>query len=330
MVKWLVSWKKEVNNLRILITGGAGFIGSHLAGSLIQEKHEVSIIDNLHPYYSPERKAQHLKEISQFGQFRFFAIDLLERERTIDSIKKIAPDAIVHLAALPGVAYSISNPLEYIDYDIKATVNVLDGAVQAGVKQVVFASSSSVYGNMKNIPFKEDMANGKPISPYAASKYAAESFCHVYSHLYGIDMKILRFFTVYGPWGRPDMAIAKFIKQLKNREEITVFGSGGSRDYTYVSDIVRGINLALINFKGNAIMNIGSGRPISMEQLVGELKFFYPDMRISQAGERMGDVEQTWADISLAKELIGYEPSVDFSRGIAESVKWAEKYEEFL
>lgn len=316
--------------MKILITGGAGFIGSHFAVKMLQEQHDVAIIDNLHPYYSPERKLQHLEEIKKIGDFHFYQTDLLHRDETIDTIKKISPDAIVHLAALPGVAYSILRPLEYIDYDVKATVNVLEGAGQAGVKQVIFASSSSVYGSMNNIPFKEEMASGKPISPYAASKYSAESFCHVYGHLYGIDIKILRFFTVYGPWGRPDMAIANFIKKLKNGDEITIFGQGGSRDYTYVSDIVNGMSLALSNLEGSAILNIGSGRPVAMEQLLTELKRFFPEMKVKHEGERAGDVERTWADITLARDLLGYEPQVDFSKGIEETVIWANKYEKFL
>ncbi|MCM3572121.1 GDP-mannose 4,6-dehydratase [Mesobacillus subterraneus] len=316
--------------MKILITGGAGFIGSHFAVKMLKEQHEVAIIDNMHPYYSVERKKQHLEVIKQAGDFQFYQADLLEREKTIDMIKRISPEAIVHLAALPGVAYSILRPLEYIDYDVKATVNVLEGAGKAGVKQVIFASSSSVYGMMKNIPFKEDMASGKPISPYAASKYGAESFCHVYGHLYGMDVKILRFFTVYGPWGRPDMAIANFIKKLKNREEIMIFGEGGSRDYTYISDIVNGMSLALKNLEQSAIINIGSGRPVSMNQLLDELRIYYPDMKISREENRAGDVDRTWADLSLARELLGYEPEVDFRKGIAETVAWAEQYENYL
>lgn len=316
--------------VKILITGGAGFIGSHFAVKMLEEQQEVAIIDNLHSYYSPERKKQHLEVIKQSGNFNFYQADLLNREETIGIIKRISPDAVVHLAALPGVAYSILRPLEYIDYDVKATVNVLEGAGQAGVKQIIFASSSSVYGSMRNIPFKEEMATGKPISPYAASKYAAESFCHVYGHLYGMEMKILRFFTVFGPWGRPDMAIANFIKKLKSSEEITVFGQGGSRDYTYVSDIVNGMSLALHKLQGSSIINIGSGRPISMEQLLSELKKYFPGMKVRHEGERAGEVERTWAELSLARELLGYEPKVDFSKGIEETVAWANQYEKIL
>ncbi|WP_079509973.1 SDR family NAD(P)-dependent oxidoreductase [Mesobacillus jeotgali] len=316
--------------MKILITGGAGFIGSHFAVKMLKEQHEVAIIDNLHPYYSVDRKQQHLENIKRTGDFQFCQTNLLDRNETTEIIKKISPEAIVHLAALPGVAYSILRPLEYIDYDVKATVNVLEGAGISGVRQVIFASSSSVYGMMNNIPFKEEMATGKPISPYAASKYAAESFCHVYGHLYNIDVKILRFFTVYGPWGRPDMAIANFIKKLENGEEITIFGKGGSRDYTYVGDIVNGISLALQNLQQSAIINIGSGQPVSMTQLLGELKVYYPDMKIKREEDRAGDVDRTWADISLAKKLLGYEPEMEFSKGIAETVAWAKNNEKFL
>lgn len=328
MVKWLR--KERGVTVKILITGGAGFIGSHFAVKMLEEQHEVAIVDNLHPYYSVERKKKHLDVIKRAGDYQFYQTDLLDRDDTIDIIKKISPEAIVHLAALPGVAYSILRPLEYIDYDVKATVNVLEAAGKAGVKQVIFASSSSVYGMMKNTPFREEMAAGKPISPYAASKYGAESFCHVYGHLYGMDIKILRFFTVYGPWGRPDMAIANFIKKLKNKEEITVFGQGGTRDYTYVGDIVNGIGLALQKLQQSAILNIGSGSPISMDQMLDELKLYYPDMKVRREQNRAGDVDRTWADISLARELLGYEPETDFRIGIAETVAWAEQYEEFL
>jgi len=316
--------------VKILITGGAGFIGSHFAVKMLKEQHEVAIIDNLHPYYSVERKKQHLHIIKEAGEYPFYRNDLLNRDETISLIKKVSPDVIVHLAALPGVAYSILRPLEYIDYDVKATVNVLEGAGQAGVKQVLFASSSSVYGMMKNKPFKEEMACGKPLSPYAASKYAAESFCHVYGRLYGMDVTILRFFTVYGPWGRPDMAIANFLKKAKNKEAITIFGEGGTRDYTYVGDIVNGMALALQKLQQSAILNIGSGRPISMNQLLDELKLYYPDLKIQRENHRAGDVDNTWADISLARELLGYEPETDFKQGIAKTVAWAERYADFL
>ncbi|MBT2688150.1 SDR family NAD(P)-dependent oxidoreductase [Bacillus sp. ISL-47] len=315
--------------MKVLITGGAGFIGSHLARFLIEKNDEVYIIDSLHSYYSQERKREHIKEIKNAGFFYFYEMDLLDREKTISTIKEIAPDTIIHLAALPGVSYSIAQPNEYVDYDIKATINVLEAAGQAGVKKVIFASSSSVYGNSEG-PCKEEMAAGKVISPYAASKYAAESFCHVYEHLYGYKMIILRFFTVYGPWGRPDMAITGFIKKLLNAEAVTVFGEGSARDYTYIDDIVNGINLSIEKLQSSEIINLGSGNPISMEELLAELKGHFSDMKVKREGSRKGDVDKTWADIGKAEQLLGYKPEVSFSDGISETVKWAKKNESIL
>lgn len=315
--------------MKIIITGGAGFIGSHLARRLVLEDHEVHIIDCLHPYYSRERKTLHLENIKKVGKFYYYHEDLLNREETISLIKSISPDVVVHLAALPGVAYSIEKPMEYVDYDIKATINVLEGAGKAGVAKVIFASSSSVYGDQEG-PFSEEMANGQVISPYAAAKYSAESFCHVYEHLYGFQMNILRFFTVYGPWGRPDMAIALFIKKLLKGEEIRLFGSNSARDYTYIDDIVEGIYLTIMNCAVSETFNIGSGRPISMETLVLELSTYFPNIAIKREGSRIGDVQSTWADISKANNLIGYRPKVDFQKGLDETLKWAKEYESFL
>ncbi|WP_391560743.1 NAD-dependent epimerase/dehydratase family protein [Robertmurraya sp.] len=312
--------------MKIMVTGGAGFIGSHLSRRLLLEQHEVFIIDCLHSYYSLDRKRTNLDEIKKLGAFHFFNIDLLDREGTIRLLKEISPDVVIHLAALPGVAYSIDQPLEYVDYDVKATINVLEGAGKAGTRQVIFASSSSVYGNQEG-PFLEEMAIGKVISPYAAAKYSAESFCHVYEHLYGFQMNILRFFTVYGPWGRPDMAIGHFIKKLMNGESIRVFGSGSARDYTYIEDIVEGINLTMMKSKKSETFNIGSGRPITMEHLLSELQIHFPNMVVKREGNRVGDVQQTWADISKAANQLGYQPKVEFSLGLEETVKWAKEYE---
>lgn len=312
-----------------MITGGAGFIGSHLARRLVLEDHEVHIIDCLHPYYSPERKTLQLEHIKKVGEFYFYHHDLLNREETISLIKSISPDIVVHLAALPGVAYSIEKPMEYVDYDIKATINVLEGAGQAEVKKVIFASSSSVYGDQEG-PFREDMASGKVISPYAAAKYSAESFCHVYQHLYGFQINIVRFFTVYGPWGRPDMAIALFIKKLLKGEDIHIYGSNSARDYTYIDDIVEGIYLTMMNCTASETFNIGSGRPIFMETLISELSVYFPKLSFKREGSRKGDVQKTWADISKASDILGYRPKIEFQKGLQETVKWAKEYEAFL
>ncbi|MFD4815755.1 NAD-dependent epimerase/dehydratase family protein [Peribacillus butanolivorans] len=315
--------------MKIIVTGGAGFIGSHLVKRLIQENHDVYVIDCLHPYYSPQRKKKQLENVASFGSFHFFQKDLLDREEMVTIFKQISPHVVVHLAALPGVAYSIEEPLKYVDYDIKATINVLEASGKAGVSKIVFASSSSVYGNQSG-PFKEEIANGKVISPYAASKYSAESYCHVYEYLYGFQVNILRFFTVYGPWGRPDMAIGSFIKKLMNGEKITLFGDGRARDFTYIDDIVNGIYLSINQLMKSEVINIGSGRPILMDTLLAELKRHFPDMKINKEASRVGDVVNTWADISKAKQLLGFEPKVDFIKGLSETVKWAKENETIL
>lgn len=317
--------------MKILITGGAGFIGSHLATVFMAHSHEVHIIDCLHDYYAPARKKQHLKEIEKAGNYSFYPINLLDRDITFNIIQQIKPEVIVHLAALPGVAYSIDEPLQYVDYDIKATINVLEAAGKVGVKKVLFASSSSVYGNAGvEGPVVEGKANGQVVSPYAASKYSAESFCHVYANLYSFQLIIFRFFTVYGPWGRPDMAIGSFIKKLMNNEKIPIFGLENARDYTYIDDIVRGIYLSLFFENGNETFNIGSGRPVSMKRLVDELSLYFPELETTILGNRCGDVQTTWADISKAKKLLGYQPQTSFSEGISRTVLWAKTNEKYI
>jgi UDP-glucuronate 4-epimerase len=194
---------------------------------------------------------------------------------------------------------------------------------------MIFASSSSVYGNQEG-PLKEEMATGKVISPYAASKYSAESFCHVYRHLYGFDTKILRFFTVYGPWVRPDMAIGIFLKKLLEKQAITLYGEDRVRDFTYIDDIIEGIYLALTNLQSSEVINIGSGNPISMLSLLNELKLYFPEIEMRKEASRAGDVVQTWADIRRAEDLLGYKPKVNFKMGLAETVKWAKENEGFL
>ncbi|PLR79603.1 UDP-glucose 4-epimerase [Bacillus canaveralius] len=316
--------------MKVLVTGGAGFIGSHLAQRLINEQHEVTIVDNLHSYYSPERKKQHLRNIQNAGDFKFHHVDLLNSEETLTIFQLISPEAVIHLAALPGVAYSIMNPLKYVDYDIKATINVLEASGKSNISQFIFASSSSVYGNVHEMPCHEEMAKGNVISPYAASKYSAEAFCRVYEHLYGFPVKILRFFTVYGPWGRPDMAISSFIKKLLKSEHISVYGNGSARDYTYIDDIITGIYYALTRLDSSEVLNIGSGRPVSMDTLINELKTYFPNMKVKREVWRKGDVHSTWADITKAGIHLGYQPSVDFQTGIARTIEWAKQYESFL
>lgn len=313
--------------MNILVTGGAGFIGSHLSARLIQNGSVVTIIDNLHSYYDVGLKKKQLIEIEKQGTFQFYQTDLLSYEETYEVFKSNHFDAVIHLAALPGVANSLIKPLDYIDYDIKATVNVLKAAGETNVGHVIFASSSSVYGNQKNVPLKEEMATGKVVSPYAAAKYGAESFCHAYSALYGFQMTILRFFTVYGPWGRPDMAITSFISRLRRNQEITVFGEATARDYTFIDDIVDGIIASLYYKESNEIFNLGSANPIEMSELLDELRYYFPTMRVRKGPFRQGDVDSTWADISKAQKLLKFHPTVSFKEGIKRTIDWAYQHE---
>ncbi len=313
--------------MKIIVTGGAGFIGCHLSRKLVEEGNEVLVIDALHPYYSKKRKIDQLKYIGEAGTFRYEEKNLLDDVEEVQEIfMEFQADCVVHLAALPGVSYSLEAPGQYVDYDVKATVNVLKFSGESNVKHVLYASSSSVYGEQANEPLSEEMAAGKVISPYAAAKYGAEAFCHAFASMYQYDMTILRFFTVYGPWGRPDMAITKFIEKILNGEEITVFGNGTSRDYTYIDDIIEGISAAIHKARGTNIINLGSSKPVSIEDLLAALAKHFSNMKIQQAGFRQGDVTSTWADTTKARQLLDFRAKVPFEEGLARTVKWAVDY----
>jgi len=309
--------------LDILITGGAGFIGSHLSIRLLQAKHKLTIIDNFHPYYSLERKRAQLDEVKRNGEIMFYLINLTDEQAVKELFQTNHFDAVVHLAAIPGVPYSIEEPSLYIENNLLSTTNVLKWAGETNVKHVIFASSSSVYGDKVNIPLTEEMADGKVLSPYAATKVSGESISHVYQHLYGFNLTILRFFTVYGPWGRPDMAIPKFIDRLLDGKEIEIFGENSARDYTFIDDIVKGIELALEQPSKNEIYNLGSGTPITLLTLIEELRVFFPGMRLIHRPWRTGDVRMTWADINKAKEQLEYSPKIQFSEGLYKTIEWA-------
>lgn len=308
--------------MNILVTGGAGFIGSHLAAKLLAE-HDVTIVDMLHPYYSPERKRAHLEEVVGSGACRWIEADLRDEDGLRLIMEAGRFDAVYHLAAVPGVTPSIADPHGYVDHNIHATINVLRTAGETGVNHVLFASSSSVYGEREGEAIREEAANGRVISPYAASKVAGESLCHTYKYLYGYRMTILRFFTVYGPWGRPDMAIAKFIRSAMNGRAIEVFGEGSARDYTYIDDIADGLKAALNSPEDVGVYNLGCGRPVEMNRLLDGLQSYFPDLQIVRKPERVGDVKMTWADTSKAEALLGYRPKVSIEEGLARSIAWA-------
>ena len=315
--------------MNILITGGAGFIGSHLALRLLQDGKKVVLLDSFHPHYSRERKQYHIEQVQQHGAVSFYECDVLHKEDISAVIQQEKIDTVVHLAALPGVRPSLEMPSLYIDVNVKGTTNVLSCAGEEGVKKVVFASSSSVYGEQVGMPLAEHMANGKVLSPYAASKFGAESLCYAFQYMYGFQVNILRFFTVYGPWSRPDMAIGIFLRKLLRQEEISVYGTGTGRDYTYIDDIVNGIVLTLES-KHSDVYNLGSHAPVLMTELLDELRRYFPAMRVKQEEGRMGDVTSTWADITKAQMQLGYQPSVSFGEGLERTVAWARKHAHLL
>ncbi len=310
------------------ITGGAGFIGSSLSERLIKEGQKVVTIDNFCDFYNPKIKENNIKELEKNKNFKIYRADI--REKNI--IKKIFDendiDIVVHLAAMAGVRPSIENPILYQEVNCLGTQNILEEMKLHGLNKLVMASSSSVYGNCKEIPFREDMIVDFAISPYAATKKANEVMTHVYHKLYNINVIMLRFFTVYGPKQRPDLAINKFTRLMLNDEEIPMFGDGTtSRDYTYIDDIVDGINGAcryvMENNNVYEILNLGNSAPVSLKEMINTIaEVVGVTPKIKRLPMQPGDVERTYADVSKAKKLIGYEPKISFKQGITNFVEW--------
>ena len=310
------------------ITGGAGFIGSSLAKRLLKEQNKVVILDNFNDYYNPLLKEENVQEIKDLESCFIYKGDIRNRECIQKILEEHQVDVIVHLAAMAGVRPSIENPILYQDVNGIGTQNILEEAKLHGIKNLVMASSSSVYGNCKTVPFREDMIVDYAISPYAATKKANEVMAHVYHQLNDINIIMLRFFTVYGPHQRPDLAINKFTRLMLEEKEIPMFGDGStSRDYTYIDDIVNGIikscDYVLNHENVYEIINIGSNHPISLSEMIQTIaKVLDVEPKIKRMPMQPGDVDRTYADISKAKELLGYEPKVNFEDGIREFVKW--------
>ena len=309
----------------VLITGGAGFIGSHLAERLLKGCH-VIVLDNFDPYYDPEIKRKNISFLTSKNNknFHFFEADIRNKNYVEKIIKEKGINKIVHLAAKVGVRSSIKNPLEYIDVNICGTLNLLELARKYDIKNFVFGSSSSVYGISNKIPFLESDPADKPISPYAASKQSCELFCHTYNYLYKIPICCLRFFTVYGPRQRPDMAISKFTKSIEEDREIQVFGDGSSkRDYTYVTDIIDGIASTLNKKFDFEIINLGDSNTVELRYLISLIeKELKKKAKIKQMPEQPGDVPITCASIAKAEKLLDYKPSVPIEEGIKKFVEW--------
>lgn len=310
------------------ITGGAGFIGSTLSEKLIKKGNKVVAIDNFCNFYDPKIKENNVKELVKNPNFKLYRADIRDREAVKRIFDENQIDVVMNLAAMAGVRPSIENPCLYQEVNCLGLQNILEEMKLHNVKNGVLASSSSVYGNCKEVPFREDMIVDYAISPYAATKKANEVMAHVYHKLYDMNIIMLRFFTVYGPKQRPDLAINKFTRLMLEGKEIPMFGDGTtSRDYTYVDDIVDGIikscEYTLKNKNVYEILNIGNSSPTSLKEMIEIIgKTLNVEPKIKQLPMQPGDVDRTYADVSKAKKLIGYEPKTTFEEGIKKFVKW--------
>ncbi|KAA3612266.1 MAG: NAD-dependent epimerase/dehydratase family protein [Calditrichaeota bacterium] len=310
--------------MKYLLTGGAGFIGSHFCEFLMKNGHRVVVIDNFNDYYSPRIKKQNVKGFQNNPQVELIAGDILDTELLDRIFEQHEFDAIVHLAARAGVRPSLSQPMLYERVNIQGTMELLERAKIYNTPKFVMASSSSVYGNNKKVPFSEDDPVDNPISPYAATKKACELVGYTYHHLYEMNITCLRFFTVYGPRQRPDMAIHKFTKLIAKGEPIPVYGDGTTRrDYTFITDIVNGIAKSVENCDGYHIYNLGESRTIELHALIALIEESYGKKAIiDRQPMQPGDVNCTYADISKARNQIGYNPTVDIRDGIPQFVDW--------
>jgi UDP-glucuronate 4-epimerase len=309
--------------MRILVTGGAGFIGSHLVEKLLAAGHEVVILDDFNDFYDPQIKHANIARF--VSDVTVCHVDLRDNESVRAAFHREKLDAIAHLAARAGVRPSIQHPRLYYDTNVIGTLHLLEAARATGVQRFIFASSSSVYGASKTVPFSEDEHLTQTLSPYAATKIAGEFLCSTYSHLYKMRVVVLRYFTVYGPRQRPDLAIHQFIRRIYAGQHIDEFGDGSTRrDYTYIDDIIQG-TMAALAYDGPLydVFNLGESQTIQLKDLISAIEnALEKKAKINKLPEQPGDMPLTYADISKARKLLGYNPTTKLNEGLPKFVEW--------
>ena len=310
--------------LNIVVTGGAGFIGSHLIDRLLKKNHTVTNIDNFDAFYDESIKRDNIKGHFEYDSYSLHEIDIRDKKKLSGAVS-VNTDVIVHLAAKAGVRSSIDDPTTYQEVNVTGTQNMLEIAREKKIKQFIFASSSSVYGKNPNVPWREDDTVLQPISPYASTKVSGELLGHVYSHLYDIRFLALRFFTVYGPRQRPDLAVHKFFRLIHEGKPITMYGNGlTSRDYTYIDDIIDGV-ISALNYKNSLyeVINLGNNNIVKLIELIEVIeKTSGIVVKKENVEEQPGDVRQTWADISKANELLEYSANYVLEKGLSIFGEW--------
>ncbi len=314
---------------KILVTGCAGFIGSNLVNRLLKEGKEIVGIDNFNDYYDPKLKERNIVKALDNKRFLLYRGDILDYGSLLEIFKTQNVTNVIHLAARAGVRPSIDDPLLYAKVNVEGTINLLKLSAENGVRQFIFGSSSSVYGNSNSLPFLENDLCQNIISPYGATKRAAEFFVESFFRNFGLKSVILRFFTVYGPGGRPDMAPALFTRAIWQGEEISKFGKGNSaRDYTYIEDIIEGIAATLVKEPDFDVINLGNNNPVELNEFIKTIEEICgKKAKIRQVPPQSGDSEKTWANIEKAKRVLGWEPKTKLKEGMQKYFEWYKNYE---